>query len=144
MVELVPVDDKEFDLFLERAIKNYADDKVMAGDWPKEGSVERSSNEFSKLLPQGRNTKDNYIYKIADRPGDLIAGTLWIAANPEGRLPGIFLYDIFVYEINRGRGFGRGAMEALEKVVKDLGYNRISLHVFGHNKVAIALYESCG
>ena len=35
-------------------------------------------------------------------------------------------------------------MMELEKVVKGLGYNRISLQVFGHNKIAFSLYESCG
>ncbi len=44
----------------------------------------------------------------------------------------------------RRRGYGRQALLTLEAKVKDLGIDKIALHVFAHNRVAQALYESAG
>ena len=35
-------------------------------------------------------------------------------------------------------------MQLIEGQVKQLGFDAIKLHVFGHNKVAIKLYQSAG
>lgn len=35
-------------------------------------------------------------------------------------------------------------MRLLEEHVKSMGINKITLHVFGHNQPAIALYEKMG
>ncbi len=144
MIELVQVTDDEFNSFLERSVKNYASEKAKAGNWPEEGALERSSEEFSRLLPEGRKTRDNYVFKIVDRENGESVGNLWIAVNLKGELPGAYIFDIYVDENQRGKGYGRATMMGLEKVVKDFGYNRISLQVFGHNKVAFELYKSCG
>jgi len=73
MVQLVPMTEAEFQIYLQRAIKEYADEKVKAGNW--------QASE---------------------------------------------------------------AMRALEGKVKELGLNKISLHVFAHNSAAIRLYEKVG
>lgn len=144
MVVLVPVDDKEFNVFLEKAVKNYAAEKVKARTWPEAGSFQRSDQEFKNLLPDGKDTINNHIFKIVDADKAVEVGTLWIAVGRKGDLPEAFIYDIVVNDEYRGKGYGKAAMHELEKVVKNLGYDRISLHVFGHNKIAISLYESCG
>ena len=144
MVDLVQVNDEEFEAFLERSVRNYASEKVKAGNWPREGAFERSSEEFGRLLPDGRKTPDNYIFKIVDNESGMIVGNLWVAVNLKGELPGAYIFDIYVDEEYRGKGYGRATMMELEKVVKGFGYNRISLQVFGHNKIAFSLYESCG
>lgn len=49
-----------------------------------------------------------------------------------------------VPENERGSGYGRAAMMALEPIVKALGYDAIRLHVFGDNVVARHLYRAVG
>ena len=142
MVKLVPITEEEFNAFLDASVKNYAKEKVKSGNWPEDGSLERSMGEFKSLLPDGKDSKDNYIYKIVDSKTSEPVGTIWVAIRVEDDLPGAFIYDITVDEKFRRKGYGKGAMKELEKVVKSLGYHRISLHVFGHNKVAISLYQS--
>ncbi|MCL4337275.1 MAG: GNAT family N-acetyltransferase [Candidatus Thermoplasmatota archaeon] len=144
MVNLVPITDKEFDAFLDKSVKNYAIEKVKSGNWPEEGSLERSMAEFKRLLPNGKDSKDNFIYKIVESATGEPVGTIWVALTQRGELPGAFIYDIEVNEKHRGKGYGKEAMKELEKVVTSLGRDRISLHVFGHNKVAISLYQSLG
>jgi GNAT superfamily N-acetyltransferase len=55
-----------------------------------------------------------------------------------------FTYEIVIDADQRGRGYGRAAMEALEPLARSLGYDRIQLHVFDHNAVARKLYTSVG
>lgn len=55
-----------------------------------------------------------------------------------------WLYDITIDESERGRGYGRGAMVALEDEARALGHERIALNVWGGNDVARGLYRSLG
>ena len=49
-----------------------------------------------------------------------------------------------IYEEYRRRGYGRQTLAALDEKAKELGLDTISLHVFGHNQAAIALYQQAG
>lgn len=144
MVTLEPMGDSDFQEYLKWSIKNYADEKVKAGSWPKEDCYERSRGEFDRLLPDGKDSRDNYLFRIMDASGEKV-GILWFGILPqESDLHGVFIWDIMVYPEFRGKGLGKEAMKALEQEVKSLGANRISLHVFGHNSVAIDLYRKSG
>ncbi|HEX5799326.1 MAG TPA: GNAT family N-acetyltransferase, partial [Gaiellaceae bacterium] len=57
---------------------------------------------------------------------------------------GAWLYDITIAEAERGRGYGRAAMVALEDEVRALGFDRVALNVWGGNAVARGLYRSLG
>lgn len=56
MVELVPMSEAEFAAYLERAVREYADEKVRAGNWTQAIALERSRAEYDQLLPQGLAT----------------------------------------------------------------------------------------
>ena len=62
----------------------------------------------------------------------------------EGKVKSPWIYDIELLESSRGKGYGRATMLAAELTVKEKGYSKLGLHVFGHNKVARGLYESLG
>ena len=55
-----------------------------------------------------------------------------------------FIYDLRIYDEYQRRGYARQAMLALETKVRELGLDTISLHVFGHNHAAKALYDQLG
>lgn len=144
MVQLVPINTVEFDSYIKQQIRNYAEEKVAAGTWPEGGAQDRSEREVRNLLPQGKDTKNNYIFKVMDESSGTKVGTIWIKAFRDVGIPSAFVYDIIIDSGQRRKGYGRAAMKALEPVVKELGLNRIELHVFGHNKTAINLYETSG
>ena len=75
---------------------------------------------------------------------DEAVGAVWIAPQREISSGAAFIYDIVIDADRRGHGYGRAAMEALEPLARSLGYDRIQLHVFGHNAVARRLYLSLG
>jgi RimJ/RimL family protein N-acetyltransferase len=144
MVTLVPMTQAEFESYLEAAIREYADDHVRAGNWAAEGALERSRQEFDALLPQGVNTPQQYVFSIHADDADRNIGMLWFADRRATPGHCAWIYDFVIQEEYRGRGYGALAMRALEDQVRAVGLDKISLHVFGDNRVARGLYAKMG
>lgn len=145
MVELVEIDDADFQAWKQMAVDEYFTERVRAGnDGPD--SPDHSRIEFESLLPYGRLTKNNYIFSIVDeKQGSRKVGILWYAADaPDLPRDTLFLYDIRIDEGMRGKGYGKATMLLLEQRAKELGKKRIALHVFAHNERAHRLYEELG
>ena len=131
----------EFQAYREEAVKTYAEEKVAAGNGSADEALERSEQEFSSLLPEGVASRNQHLFSIRDV--DQTIGMIWFAAD-EVKPTAAFICDFSVDEAHRGKGYGKGALLALEDKVRALGITSISLHVFGHNRVARALYEKLG
>ena len=96
-----------------------------------------------RLLPDGHKSKDNFLF-TAKIENKTLVGFLWFCIrSPEGNQRA-FVYDVIIKDQYRGQGFGRQIMFLAEQKVKSLGVDRIGLHVFGFNEVAIGLYKSLG
>lgn len=132
----------EYNAFLKRTIPEYADDKVRAGYWAESEALERSRKEFEGLLPQGLQTKNHYLYTLVD--GDQSVGMIWLRTNLDRPTQDGFIFELYIDENQRGKGYGRQAMLLIEEKARELGLKAIGLHVFGSNKVARNLYESVG
>lgn len=145
MVTLVPMTEEEFSKWLEPSVKEYAADKVRAGNEEEAGSLERAQQEFRHYLPDGIGTKDHHLYSIVDekRNGQRV-GVLWFGELPRGPRNTLFLFDIHIREEDRGKGYGSAALELFEDKARELGKSRVGLHVFGHNVRARKLYEELG
>ncbi|MBP6016054.1 MAG: GNAT family N-acetyltransferase [Candidatus Promineofilum sp.] len=145
MVRLSPMTDDEFQPYYQDAVREYAQEHVEAGNWHPSVAIEESEKQFRQLLPDGVASKDQYLYAIVDDSSGLKVGMLWFAVRYQsGISPYAFVYDFRVDEQFRRRGYGRQAFEVLEEKVKELGLDSITLHVFGHNHAAIALYQAAG
>ncbi|MSP14518.1 MAG: GNAT family N-acetyltransferase [Chloroflexi bacterium] len=144
MIRLVPMNGEDFQSWLVQTIQEYAAEKVQAGNWSASNALELSQSEFQELLPDGLSTKNQYLFTLVDADLAEKVGMIWFAllARRSGRE--VFIYDFVVFEPFRRRGYGAQALYALEEKVKELGINRICLHVFGHNHAARALYEKVG
>src|SRR5699024_4883208 len=95
--------------------------------------------EHKKLLPDGEETENNYLFIIRD--GEQEIGMIWLAHKTGEKG---FIYDVNIWEGNQGKGYGKQAMKEVERVAKKIGLKKIGLHVFGHNKVERGLYEKLG
>ncbi|MFC5473554.1 GNAT family N-acetyltransferase [Paraherbaspirillum soli] len=133
----------EFDVFAERIIPEYAQEKVAAGDWPIVEADRKSRAEFVKHLPSGLATPGHHFFTITD-PGNANVGTLWLSEQDSGGRQTAFIYDLFIEPPQRRQGYARDAMLASEPIARELGLREMSLHAFGHNQAAIALYQSLG
>lgn len=70
-------------------------------------------------------------------------GTAWVALN-DPRERGPWIYAIEIDAAQRGKGYGRALLEAIEIDVASRGGANVGLNVFGGNAVARRLYESAG
>jgi ribosomal protein S18 acetylase RimI-like enzyme len=144
MVRLVPMKANEYESYLAISIREYAEDKVQSGNWQPEEALEKSAQDFQKLLPDGVATQDQYLYDIKDEALGVKVGMIWLARMMQGAKPIMFIYDFRIDEPYRRRGYGEQAMRAAEEKTKALGLDTIALHVFGFNHSARALYEKLG
>jgi ribosomal protein S18 acetylase RimI-like enzyme len=139
MVKLELMQQEDFDRFLETEIREYAQDHVRNGNWPAEGSLERSRKEFEDLLPDGVQTNDQYVWSIIDDANTNI-GALWVQVK-EGKA---FIFDFVIDETFRGKGFGKQALTAMDEKLKLMNVESVALHVFGDNINAQELYKKMG
>lgn len=142
MSKLVPMTQPEFDVFLERLIPEYAADNVRAGYWSEDEALEKSRRQTESLLSQGLQTKDHYLYTLYDN--EIAVGLVWLRAELDRPVKVGFIFDVEIKEEFRGKGYGRQVMLLVEEKARELGIQRMGLHVFAHNEVAKNLYERIG
>jgi len=139
MITLEPIEQEDFERFLESEIRGYAEDHVRNGNWLAEGAVERSRKEFETLLPDGIHSKDQYLYSIVDDSDNKI-GVLWVQVKDQKA----FIYDFVIDEAFRGKGYGKQALIAMDEKLKSMNVESVGLHVFGDNITAQELYKKMG
>ena len=144
MITLIPIEQNDFDAFLEREIFDYAQDKIKSSNWLPEQAMDKSRAEFQSLLPDGLSTKDQYVFTIFDNETGNKLGVMWFQSNLDAPHRRAFINDFVIKEEFRGKGFGKKAMKALHEKLWKLGVESVGLHVFAHNTNAIALYEKMG
>ena len=144
MIELRPMTQAEYEIYRSRAVTEYAEDKVLAGNWPEEGAIERSAKEFEHYLPLGLATPDNTLCTLVDSASGAEVGMIWYALQPESTAPIWFIFDFSIDSEQRRQGYASQALMALEERARVEGIQSIELHVFGHNTAARALYEKVG
>jgi ribosomal protein S18 acetylase RimI-like enzyme len=132
----------EYDAFLARTIPEYAADNVRAGYWAEAEALERSRNEFARLLPQGLQTPEHYLYTV--HADEVPVGMVWLKANLDRPTKSGFIFELYINESQRGQGFGKQAMLLIEEQARELGLQSLGLHVFAVNAVARKLYETVG
>jgi ribosomal protein S18 acetylase RimI-like enzyme len=145
MIELIPMSAEEYEVYLEAMAPDYAREHVLAGNWPEEGSIERSFEEMREVyLPQGVKTENNFLFTLVDPEIGEKVGMLWYAINERVNRRQAFVYDVIVDEQFRRRGYAYQAFQEMEALVKAEGVDVIGLHVFGYNTGAKAMYEKLG
>ena len=132
-----------WDAWRVASIRRYAGDMVRVGAWPAEDGESRATSLFARLVPDGQSTAGHEFRSVVNESGETV-GAIWMAPDAEAGRGAAFLWDIAIDPEHRGRGYGRAAMEALEALVRALGYDAIRLHVFGDNDVARHLYRAVG
>lgn len=139
MIKLEPLQQEDFERFLEHAIREYAEDHVRNGNWSAEGALERSRKEFEHYLPDGIHSKDQYLWSLVDEEGNKL-GVLWVQIKEQKA----FIFDFIIDEEFRGKGFGKQALLAMDEKLKSMNVKSVGLHVFGDNITAQELYKKVG
>ena len=139
MVKLIPMEQADFEAYLEEDIQRYAQAHVEAGNWEPSQALEKSRKEHQQLLPDGLESRNQYLFSIIDA-SDQKLGILWVNIE-NGRA---FIYDFRIDEAQRGKGYGKQALMALDEKLKSVEVQSVGLHVFGDNFIAQELYKKMG
>ena len=136
MVTLRKMTEKEFDDYLAYAVEHYAEDNVRSGFWKEKEALGNAKKQYAELLPEGLDSTDSHLF-TATESGEAV-GMIWLKQEaPDSG----FIYDVYIWDRHRGKGYGRQTMQLIEEEGRQLGMEKIGLHVFGHNHAARALYE---
>jgi ribosomal protein S18 acetylase RimI-like enzyme len=143
MFRLEAMDEATFVAWRATTRREYAAEKVKAGNYPEAGADELAEAEFAKLLPNGRLTPGHEIRSMMNDDGEKV-GYVWftIETRDVGRV--VFIYDIAVDPAHRRRGYARLALDEIETYARENGCLGVMLHVFGDNEGARRLYSSAG
>jgi RimJ/RimL family protein N-acetyltransferase len=132
----------EYEAFVERVTPQYAADNVRAGYWSKSEALEKSREAIEKLLPNGLQTENHFLYILCDAAEAV--GMIWMRAYLQTPIKNGFIFELYVDEKFRGKGYGKQAMLLIEEKARGLGLKSLGLHVFAGNTVARNLYENVG
>ncbi len=134
----------EFNSFYEDNIVRYAKENINNEHWQADDALERSRAAFQRFLPNGLQSKDQYIFNIFDDEQDLKLGILWVEVKMDEPHRPAFIFDFVIDEPYRGKGFGKKSLTALDEKLKQMGAESVALHVFGYNTTAFELYKKMG
>ena len=136
------MDPDRFEAWSQQSVRAYAEENVKSGRWDDSEAMERSEREFMEQLPDGLATPDHFMFELFFESEYI--GYIWVFINPGAAVPSAFIYDIEIVAEQRGKGFGKATMRALEPWCKALNLKRIALNVFAFNTTAIELYQGMG
>lgn len=137
-VRLRPLREDEFADWDEAHRREYARGLVEHARLSPEEAEAKVARDVPAVLPRGIASEGVRIWAV--EAGGRRVGTVFLGIRDGDA----WLYDITIDEAERGRGYGRAAMLALEPEVRALGFARVALNVWGGNEVARGLYRSLG
>lgn len=144
MVELIPMTEHDYQMYVEQNIQEYAQEHVRGGQWSEEEALQQAKHELQEILPQGLHSPSNYLYMIVEQQLEKRVGVLWFALRAQAGHQQAFVYDVEIFEEFRRHGYATQAFQLLEERARELGATSIGLHVFGHNFEAREMYEKLG
>nr|WP_244991447.1 GNAT family N-acetyltransferase [Clostridium senegalense] len=130
--------DDEFDKFAEWDILDYSKDLIKSGLCSKEDALESAKKSFHGFLPEGKYTKDNFIYMVVNSNNEDV-GIIWYQKYQEDIA---FICDFLIYESFRRQGYGKQTLLLVEEEAKEKGLKKVLFNVFKYNKPAFSLYKS--
>ena len=143
-VRLRPMTPEEFRDWLPWALADYAREDVEHKDVAPDRARDNMAAFLDSTIPKGPRTEGHRLSIVEDPATGERVGYTWWAERELDAGPAAWLYDVFIDEPYRGKGFGRGLMEAVEAQVRDAGLARMELHVWVDNDPATSLYRSLG
>ena len=108
---------------------------VSEGSW-------RSVAEERRYLKALRRYPDAAVF-VAETEEGMVVGRL-VSRDPHPASAHVADLGVMVASGYRGRGIGRALLEQAVEWARRSGVSKLELHVFPHNRPALALYESFG
>lgn len=142
MLRLQAMPHTDFEEFRDLSVRNYA--RALSRNLRinyREAS-QLAVEELKTILPRGFFSDDHYFYNLVTDEETQEVGKLWFYINR--KLKSAFLYDLMIFEAFQRRGYGKKALQEMEKELKAKGITVIRLNVFNDNRIARQLYRERG
>jgi len=146
-VTLRPMLADEFPAYRDYFVVDYAIEIAENYGYTLEKSRTIARKELAESLPQAIDTADHVLLCIENENGETdgarrTVGYLWYRLMDDGETA--FGLDFTVFEPFRKKGYGKAAIDALEKRLLHIGVAQLKLRVAFENKDALRLYENVG
>jgi ribosomal protein S18 acetylase RimI-like enzyme len=138
VIALRPLREDEYEAWDAAHRREYLHGLVESAGMAPDEAAAKVRRDVDSVFPEGLATPGRWIW-VVEHTGRRV-GTLFLGLR-EGQA---WLYDITIDEAERGKGFGRAAMLALEDAARGLGFESVGLNVWGGNAAARGLYRSLG
>ena len=93
MFRLEPMDEATYVAWRAATTREYAAEKVKAGNYPESGAEDLAEAEFARLLPNGRETAGHEIRSMVNEAGEKVGYAWFTIENRDvGRV--VYIYDI--------------------------------------------------
>lgn len=141
-IALVPMPQERYASWMEHTVREYTADLVTMGHDAAEAH-EAAARDVETYFPHGSPLPGHHLLDIRDAHDEAV-GYLWIGPSATGVAEDWWIWDVYVNESHRGKGYAREAMLRGEEFAASYGARRLGLSVFGFNTGAKALYDSLG
>ena len=135
---------KEYQSYMDNVIDELPKEYIRAGVQDQKQAIRQVKEQIERILPNGLETPNNFLYSIIDEAISNKVGILWYEIREKEGIKQAFICDISIDKNHRRKGYATKAFQVLEEEVKSKGISTIKLHVFGHNEPAIILYKKIG
>jgi GNAT superfamily N-acetyltransferase len=97
-----------------------------------------------RLIPGLRSHPTTLIFLAFDGDRPVGAAICFLGFSTFAAKPLINVHDLIVVQGLRGKGLGRGLLEAVERKARELGCCKLTLEVLDRNERALSAYEAFG
>lgn len=144
MIQLVPMNEDQYEAFMELSAPDQMQGHVREGRWRAEEAEANMARLIEQFLPEGLATPNHFFFAIEEEDSGTNTGGLWYMLAEEDGVRQFFVVDIQIYEAYRRRGYGEQAFKAMEDKAREMSVTTIALHLFADNHPARAMYQKLG
>ena len=106
---------------------------------------ETGDDQFTETFRQARNSKDMIRLMLFEENGQIIGfANLLIIFSVWSHGKALIIDDLYITKENRGKGFGRSALEQIEEYARQIGCNRLQFQSELTNPDAMEFYKAVG
>lgn len=141
MVTLRDMLPREFPPYKEYFIDDYAREIVENYGHSMAAAISMAKKDLESSFPYGPVSDKHTLLcievEVNQKP--VLVGYLWHCKNTSDS--STYIYDFYIYDAYRGKGYGKQAIGVFEKQLQGEGIGQIKLRVAYENKRALKLYE---
>ena len=138
------MNEQEFPAYCDYFIDDYSQEIVENYGHSIEVAIDLAKQDLDRSFPNGLESNEHDSLCIEPEINNklIVVGYLWHCKNTNEQ--STFIYDFYVADDYRGKGFGKWAIGELELQLQTEGISQIKLRVAYQNKRALKLYQDSG